>query len=85
MSSYDKLTTPAIGFEIADISADDHDFTTPTRGISFAAAGDLAIVTEDGTTAIVPSGALAAGIVHPIRAATITKTGTTATGIVGWY
>lgn len=56
--------------------------------ISFAAAGDIVCVTTglngaDGNTFTIPSGALAAGIVHPISFSRI-KAGTSATGICYW-
>jgi hypothetical protein len=53
----------------------------PFRGICFAAAGDLAVVTADGDTVTITSGALAAGVIHPIRIKRVKNTGTTATGI----
>lgn len=69
------LVTPADGADL--------DFVT--RGISFAAAGALKITTVGGDTLIIPSGALAAGIMHPIFASRIWATGTAATGIVAWW
>jgi hypothetical protein len=54
-----------------------------SRGISFATAGALTIDCAGGDTNVtIPSGALAAGIVHPIAATRIYTTGTTAANIV---
>ena len=64
--------------------SDSVDFASVTRAISFAAAGTLAVVTEDGSVVTIPDGALAAGIMHPIGAQRINSTNTTATGIVGY-
>jgi hypothetical protein len=52
--------------------------------ISFAAAGDIVAIPQGQATAItIPSGALAAGVVHPIAFSRI-KSGTTATGMMWW-
>lgn len=56
-----------------------------TRGISFASDGALAVVMMDGSDFIIPSGALQAGCIHPLRIKQVKATGTTATGIVGYY
>ena len=53
----------------------------PTRGLMVAGAGDVALVTLGGETAILP--ALVPGVQYAIRATRILSTGTTATGIVG--
>lgn len=65
---------------------DDTDLDFVTRAISFAGAGALEVIMADDSAAvIVPDGALSAGILHPIRVKRVRATGTTATGIVGWY
>tara|TARA_R110000868_G_scaffold53736_3_gene168459 strand:- start:281 stop:523 length:243 start_codon:yes stop_codon:yes gene_type:complete len=52
--------------------------------ISFAAAGDIVGIPQGQTASVtIPSGSLAAGIVHPIAFSRI-KSGTTATGICWW-
>ena len=67
------------------ITPDDNtDLGEVTRAISFGTAGTIRIITEDGTTLTIPTGALAAGIMHPIGAQRILSTGTTVTNIVGW-
>ena len=63
---------------------DSTDLTTFTRGISLGTEGDLKIDTIDGTTVTIPSGALAAGVIHPIGVARVHATGTTASDIVGY-
>lgn len=64
---------------------DTNELTKVTRGLSFAAAGAIAVVMENGDDVIIPAGALAAGIIHPIKIKKIKSTGTTATSLVGWY
>ena len=64
--------------------SDSVDFSSVTRAISFAGVGTLTILTQDGTVVTIPSGALAAGVMHPIGAQRVNSTNTTATGIVGY-
>lgn len=54
----------------------------PTRGLSFVSAGDIKVDTAEGETVTIPSGSLAAGIVHPLSITRIYSTGTTASGFV---
>ena len=65
--------------------SDTVDLTVPTRGISFVTAGALKITTTGAETVTIPSGALAAGVIHPIRARRIFSTGTTAASIVAYW
>ena len=75
-------TDPAISVALVTPS-DSADLTGgATRGVSFAAAGDLKVITDKAETVVIPSGALAAGIIHPLSVTRIFSTGTTATGIV---
>ena len=83
-ASYPVLVTPS--------DSDVLSFTTQfgkqiqkCRAISFAAVGDLAIKDGNDVTVIIPSGALAAGVMHPISTQKILATGTTATGIVAYF
>lgn len=55
-----------------------------SRGISFGTAGTLKLTRPDGTAVTIPSGALAAGIIHPICAVRIWSTGTSAADIVAY-
>lgn len=57
----------------------------PCRGIAFATAGAIKLVTLKGDTETIPSGVLSPGIIHPIGAQQIWSTGTTATGIWVFY
>lgn len=90
MAAIDDFANPHSAFIAAEDCAnvtpsDSTDLAHVTRGISFATAGALKITTLRGTTIIIPSGALAAGIIHPIRATRIWSTGTTAATIVAWW
>lgn len=78
------LTSPADGAELVTPS-DSNELTYVSRGISFAGAGTLTVVMNDNTTITIPSGALSAGVIHPIRVKQVKSTGTTATGIVSFY
>jgi hypothetical protein len=57
----------------------------PCRGVAFAAAGALEINDLQGNTVVIPSGALAAGLIHPIFATRILASNTTATDIVAFF
>ncbi len=71
--------------EIFLITPDDaNDLPFITRAISFSAAGAISVVTHDGTSIVIPSGSLAAGVLHPIGLKRILATGTTAADIVGY-
>lgn len=63
---------------------DDTDLAFVTRAISFAAAGTLHIVTAAGQEVTIPDGALAAGVMHPLRVTKVFEADTGATGIVGY-
>ena len=52
------------------------------RGVSFGTAGALKIDTATDSGVVIPSGALAAGIMHPIEITKIYSSGTGAQGIV---
>lgn len=64
--------------------SDGTDLTTPLRGISFASAGALKLTMIDNSVVTIPSGALVAGIIHPMVIKRVWSTGTTATGLVGY-
>ena len=78
------LQNPAEG-AFAITPNDSTDLTEPTRGICFAAAGDLKVDMLNGDTVTFTDGSLAAGAVHPLRVKKVYSTGTTATGIFGVY
>lgn len=79
------LESPASHVVLIDISSADHALDPPCRGLSFVTAGALKIDTVGGETVTIPNGALAAGIIHGIRATKVYKTGTAAASIVAYY
>jgi len=64
---------------------DTNELANVTRGISFGTAGTLKVVTAGGEVVTIPSGSLAAGIIHPLRVKIVWSAGTTAADIVGYY
>lgn len=83
--------TPAGGMEVpaphvALVTPDDsNDLTNASRAVSFAAAGALKVTTVGGETVVIPSGALAAGVMHAIAVTRVWAAGTTATSIVAYW
>jgi hypothetical protein len=71
--------------EIVDISSTDHAFAVTTRALSWGVDGDIVAVFADGTTKTIATGSLAVGVQHAMQLTQITKVGTTATSIKGWY
>lgn len=65
--------------------SDTDDVAHVLRGFSFAAAGAIKVTPLVGEAVVIPSGALAAGVIHPIRVKRVWSGGTGATGIVGYY
>ena len=61
--------------------SDTVDLAQPARGIAIGAVGDLKILTLDGQTVTLPSGILAAGLIHPLGVKRVFATGTVATPI----
>lgn len=78
--------SPAVSGENVTAS-DSADIRTDrfTRGISFGTVEALAVVWADGTEQTIPSGALVAGVMHPMRVSRIKATGTTAADIVAYF
>lgn len=70
--------------DIALVTPSDSTVLDTTRGISFATAGALAVVTESGQTVTIPNGALAAGVIHRLRVTKVLSTGTGASNIVAY-
>jgi hypothetical protein len=60
------------------------DVAYTTRAISFATAGAVKVTRPDGTAVMIPSGALAAGVMHSIQCVRIWSTGTTAANFMAW-
>jgi len=77
-TSYQGITAPYGGAQEVTPS-DSADLTHVSRGIHIAGAGDLSVTMANGDTMTWRN--LQVGH-HPIRAARIRATGTTATGIV---
>jgi hypothetical protein len=69
------------GSAAAAAQSDTVDLPYVTRGIAIGAAGILKVNMLDGTTVTIPSGTLAAGVIHPLRISRIFSSVTTATGI----
>jgi hypothetical protein len=65
--------------------SDTDELAKVSRGISFGTAGALAVVTLGGESLTIPSGALAAGVIHPLRVRQVKNTGTTAANIVAYW
>ncbi len=63
--------------------SDSTELTYTTRGLYVGVAGNVAVVMADGTSVTLTG--LAAGVVHPLRVKQVRSTGTTATGIVGFW
>lgn len=75
-------TNPGTG--LATITPSDATFfPKPFRALYVGGAGNLAVQGVDGTVGIIPS--VPAGMVVPISVDRVLATGTTATGIVGFY
>lgn len=65
--------------------SDTDDLTYVARGLSFATAGAVKVTTAGGETVTIPSGALAAGAIHPLCVKKVFSTGTTAASIVAYW
>lgn len=77
------INAPANGaFSITP--SDANELTYATRAIAFSAAGILHVTGMDGVEATIPSGVLAAGIMHPLRVKKVWADTTTATNIWGF-
>ena len=62
-----------------------HSKNMACRGIMIGTAGDLAVKDDEGTTVVIPSNALAVGIIHPICTSQVMSTGTTCSEIVAFF
>jgi len=78
------MSVASSGYVFLITPNDSADLTKVTKGVSFGTAGALKIDDESGNAVVIPSGALAAGVIHPIRARRVYSTGTDASGIVGY-
>ena len=78
----DTSTTQSFNYE--PITLSDTVVQGPFKGLSFAVAGAITIVKTSGEEVVIPSGALAAGLIHPVGWLQIKDTGTDATGFMGY-
>lgn len=83
-SAEESATSPPAHVALVTPS-DSADLANVTRGVSFAGAGALKVTTYGGETVVIPSGALAVGVIHPLKVSRIHSTSTTATGIVAYW
>lgn len=75
----------APGFGVIAVTKSDgtNDPNGPFRGIVFGTAGIIKMTLADGTTVTLPSGVLAAGVIHAIRFKRVWNSTTTAADIYG--
>ena len=85
MSGQDTLSAGGVVLITPSDSADVDVGPEGLRGISFATEGDIKVTDIYENDVVIPSGALAAGIMHPLRVKRIWATDTDATNIVGYY
>lgn len=80
-------TSPPTGFQIIDFA--DGDVALPEgeyfRAISFGVDGNIRVQTLDNTDETILVGSLAPTVQHGCIIKRIYQTGTTATGIIGWF
>ena len=76
----DNIAPPEYGAAVTP--NDGVDLPELTRALNVAGAGNIALVTEGGSSVTIN---VAAGVVFPINARRILATGTTATGIVALW
>lgn len=68
------------------VTPSDTPFPRPTRGVSFGTAGVLKVTPYGESTPVeIPSGALAAGIIHPIEVTAIHEYSGGAADIVAYF
>lgn len=79
-----ELNSPATHAALVTPS-DSADLATVSRYIAISAAGTLKVTTMGGDTVTIPSGAIAAGQLVPLRVSRVWNTGTSATGIVAFW
>jgi hypothetical protein len=69
---------------LIDVAAADYVPSPALRGISFGVAGALKVDTKGSSGVVIPSGALAEGVIHPLHITKVYQAGTTASSIVGY-
>ena len=63
-------------------TSDSTDITPPVWGFTVGASGNVSVITNGGQTVTIP---VIAGFFYPLRVNRFRATGTTATGIVGYW
>lgn len=80
-----NYTSPPRNAEIVTPS-DANELAHVTRAISLSSEGDLAVVMADGDALTIPSGHLAAGVLHPMQVKQVKDTGTASgLSIIAWW
>jgi hypothetical protein len=77
------MSDPAVTIATVTKSDTTNDPAGPFRGFCMSEAGDIKIRTEKGDDVTLVSGALAAGIIHPLRIVRVFSTGTGSQTIYG--
>jgi hypothetical protein len=78
------LQSPMVHAAIVTPS-DSVDLSDVTRGITLSVAADVKVTTAGGETVVIPSGSLAAGVIHPLRVSRVWATGTGSTTVVAYW
>lgn len=79
------LESPATGFFLVTPS-DTDPLPKVTRALSWSGDGDLRVLMRGKSQPqTIPAGSLATTLMQPLRIEKIFATGTTATGIIGWF
>ena len=84
-TDYTKMMAPAVPFFITPSDSANLDYGA--RGIAFSTTGAIHGMFFDGKDEreiTIPTGVLAAGVIHPLRITKIFATGTTITNIIGF-
>lgn len=76
------LGSPYVGAE-AVVPSDTVSLSSVSRALYVGGAGDLSLVFDDGTTAVLS--AATAGSFLPVRVSRVNSTGTTATNVVSLF
>lgn len=80
--SFDQIDSPAREWAAVDLSGGNVTFAIAPKSIFVGGAGNVIAVGKDGTSATF---AALAGQILPICPASITASGTTATGLIALY
>lgn len=84
MPTYGSTTNIGPAYDMEAITPNDTTLIGPYRGIAFAATGALALTLLNNDEVVIPSGVLAAGVIHALQFKRVKSAGTTATSIWGF-